>query len=92
MLLCDPDGKPLKFFVGEGHRQAMIDCVKIAFEVFKDDLEKPCQNPLPKIQLGLHASESILKYPGKVFCQDNLIFISDTSNHRLVVFYNFPQI
>ena len=60
----------------------MIDSVKIAFEIYKDDLEKPCLSPLPKIQLGLHAIESILKYPGKVFSQDDLLFISDTSNHR----------
>ena len=83
--MCDPNGKPLKFFVGEGHRQDMIDCVKIAFETFKDELEKPCQIILPKIQLGLYATESVLKYPGKVFWCDNLIYISDTSNHRLVL-------
>jgi len=85
VLLCDPHGKPLKFFVGEGHRQDMIDCVKIAFEVFRDELEKPCQITLPKIQLGLYATESVLKYPGKVFWCDNLIYISDTSNHRIIV-------
>jgi len=85
VLLCDPDGKPLKYFVGEGHRQDMIDCVNIATEVFKDELEIPRQITLPKIEHGLHAPESVLKYPGKVFCHENLIFISDTSNHRIVV-------
>ena len=40
---------------------------------------------MPKIQLGLHASESALRYPGKVLCQDNIIFIADTCNHRIVV-------
>ena len=62
----------------------MIDCVKIAFEVFKDELEQPYQISLPTIQLGLHAAESVLKYPGKVYWHENLIYISDTSNHRLV--------
>ena len=62
----------------------MIDCVNIATEVFKDELEIPRQITLPKIEHGLHAPESVLKYPGKVFCHENLIFISDTSNHRLV--------
>ena len=85
VVLCF-DGKPLKFFVGEGHRQNMIDFVQVALEHFKEDLNKAgTRLPLPKMEVGLRLHESPLKFPGKVLVQDGLVFISDTGNHRIIV-------
>ena len=60
VVLLGPDVKPLKFFVGEGHRESMIAFTKAALEFFRDDL---VTRKLPKIQVGLHTS-SCLKFPG----------------------------
>ena len=83
VVLCF-DGKPLKFFVGEGHRQNMIHFVQVALDHFKEDLNKAIE-PLPKMEVGLRLHESPLKFPGKVLVQDDLLFISDTGNHRIIV-------
>ena len=83
ILLCDPFGKPLKFFVGEGHRQDMIDFVEVALKVFEKDLGGGIE--VPKIEYGLKSSESFLKYPGKVLVKDDFIFVADSGNHRIVI-------
>ena len=83
VLLCDPFGKPLKFFVGEGHRQDMIDFVEVALKVFAKDLGGEVE--VPTIEYGLKSSESFLKYPGKVLVKDDLIFVADSGNHRIVI-------
>ena len=86
VLLCDPFGKPLKFFVGEGHRQEMIDFVQIAMEFFKEEIQhNKLEAKLPPLEFGLQPIESVLKYPGKVLVQNDLIFISDSGNHRIII-------
>ena len=86
VLLCDPFGKPLKFFVGEGHRQDMIDFVQIAMEFFKEEIKNnKLEAELPPLEFGLQPVESFLKYPGKVLVQNDLIFISDSGNHRIII-------
>lgn len=84
VVLCGPDGKPLKFFVGEGHKQDMIDFVKAALEVFHDDLQVE-KKSLPKIEKGLSVTDSPLKFPGKVLVSENCVFIADTGNHRILL-------
>ena len=86
VLLCDPFGKPLKFFVGEGHRQDMIDFVQISMEFFKEEIQNnKLEVKLPPLEFGLQSVESVLNYPGKVLVQNDLIFISDSGNHRIVI-------
>ena len=83
VVLCY-EGRPLKFFVGEGHRETMLEFVSVALEIFQEDLTKAKKLALPEIKAGL-SIESPLRYPGKVLVQDNRIFISDTGNHRIVI-------
>ena len=84
VVLCF-NGQPLKFFVGEGHRQNMIDFVQVALEHFQEDLFKAEPLALPELQIGLHLHASPLQFPGKILVQDDFIFISDTGNHRIIV-------
>ena len=83
VVLCH-EGRPLKFFIGEGHREDMIEFISVALDYFQEDLTKATKLALPEIKAGL-SHESPLRYPGKVLVQDNLIFISDTGNHRIIV-------
>ncbi len=84
VLLCGPDGKPLKFFVGEGNRAKMIEFLHIAKDFFElNSIEKLAE--LPKIELGKVMTDSPLRYPGKVHVSADKIFISDTGNHRVIV-------
>lgn len=85
VVLCDPDVKPIKFFVGEGHRQDMIDFAKMAQELFKEEMNSAQKMSLPTVEIGLTHIESILRFPGKVLTKDDLIYISDTGNHRIIV-------
>ncbi len=82
LLLLDPNGKPLKFFVGEGHREDIIEFVSVAKEVYKDNLTKDLR--LPKLKLGQVLNQTVLKYPGNIHVQENNLFIADTGNHRIL--------
>ena len=33
----------------------------------------------------MQSNESFLKYPGKVFANDDFVFISDSGNHRIII-------
>jgi hypothetical protein len=85
VILLDPEAKPLKFFVGEGHRQDMIDFVQVALEVFKDQLESPKIKELPTFDLGQHLNSTVLRFPGKIHLNQGRIFIADSGNHRILI-------
>ena len=64
----------------------MIDFVQIAMEFFKEEIQNnKLEVKLPPLEFGLQPVESVLKYPGKVLVQNDLIFISDSGNHRIII-------
>jgi hypothetical protein len=70
----------------EGHRQDMIDFVQISMEFFKEEIQNnKLEVKLPPLEFGSQSVERVLKYPGKVLVQNDLIFISDSGNHRIVI-------
>merc|ERR1712141_420511 len=65
----------------------MMDFVQISMEFFKEEIQNnnKLEVKLPPLEFGLQTVESVLKYPGKVLVQNDLIFISDSGNHRIII-------
>ena len=85
VLLCDPDGKPIKFFVGEGHREQMIEFVNVALEFYDENLSKVSRITLPKIDINSSVTVSTLRFPGKITVHNEKLYISDSGSHRVLI-------
>ncbi|XP_067942575.1 NHL repeat-containing protein 2-like [Watersipora subatra] len=81
IVIIGPDGQLLNQYVGEGHRQALLEFVECTLEVYADTLN---HNSLP-IAIGQSVSPSSLFYPTKVLAQDNELIISDSGHHRVII-------
>ena len=86
-MVLDPNGRPVRKFVGEGHAQALIEFVKIAEDLFEEmGLKGKDVVQLPNFNFGSMSQSSLLSYPGKVHATSTgKIIISDTSHHRVLV-------
>lgn len=60
----------------------MIDFISSTLDVYSDSVEK--NNTLP-ITVGESFKSSFLMYPSKVCVNDELLIVSDTGNHRVVI-------
>lgn len=55
LLILEPkSAKPIRLFVGEGHRDELLEFVDLALEYYKDDLESVTGKvPLPQVTSSL---------------------------------------
>ena len=86
-MVLDPNGRPIRKFVGEGHADALIEFVKVAEELF-EELGMKGKNviELPNFNFGSVTQSSLLSYPGKVHATSTgKLIVSDTSHHRVLV-------
>lgn len=84
LVIVGPSGQFLYQLVGEGHRQRLIDFVKVAREYF---IEK---GEITNHDLPIRPEQvppSPLSFPGKVYVSDGgkTVVVSDSGHHRLIV-------
>ncbi|XP_022342770.2 NHL repeat-containing protein 2-like isoform X1 [Crassostrea virginica] len=83
-VVLSPNGNILQFYVGEGHRERMIEFVRTCV-LFFNDKNMLSSHDIP-LQLEKHKRDNTpLKFPGKVSFSDNIIVISDTGHNRVLV-------
>ena len=84
LVFVGPSGQLLYSVAGEGHRQKVLDFLKVATEHYSNELNK-CDLPvaLEKDKLPI----SSLSFPGKIclWTAKKSIVIADSGNHRVVV-------
>lgn len=94
ILVLDPSGKPIKFFIGEGKREVIREFISVALETFRDmKLLTASKDSVPRLLSEDHIDSvdgrgnRILKYPGKVAFDEigQRLFVSDSGHHRVIV-------
>lgn len=85
LVLVAPDGRIVRAYSGEGHREALDEAVGELLVAYGRE-GKLAAAP-PQFKPEVFVSPTGLAYPGKVFADDKSkrVFISDTSHHRIVV-------
>lgn len=83
-VVLGPDGQFLQTFVGEGHRENLIEFIEVSLEHFKTRIV-PCS-----IDISLEKdkiSETPLQFPGKIASTKDgkFLSVSDTGHHRILV-------
>jgi thiol-disulfide isomerase/thioredoxin len=83
-VVLGPDGQFLQTFVGEGHRENLIEFIEVSLEHFKTRIV-PCS-----IDISLEKdkiSETPLQFPGKIASTKDgkFLAVSDTGHHRILV-------
>ncbi|XP_071170103.1 NHL repeat-containing protein 2-like [Mytilus edulis] len=83
-VVVGPKGQFLQTFVGEGHRENLLEFIDESLEYFKDMIN-PCD-----LKLSLEKdkiNETPLQFPGKVTTSNDgkILVVSDTSHHRILV-------
>ena len=83
-LVLDPNGRPIMHFVGENHRESLMEFVSVATEFYSNPKTEPI--PLPDSQFGTQTlEEKVLSFPGKIDSFKEKIYIADSANHRIVI-------
>ena len=83
-VVLGPKGQFLYIMVGEGHRQRLLDFVRVSLNYYKEKGEISNHSlPLKLAQLP----PSPLRFPGKVcISKDNrTLVVADTGHHRILV-------
>ncbi|XP_063433983.1 NHL repeat-containing protein 2-like [Mytilus trossulus] len=83
-VVVGPNGQFLQTFVGEGHRENLLEFIDESLEYFKDKIN-PCD-----LKLSLEkdkVNEAPLQFPGKVTTSNDgkILVVSDTGHHRILV-------
>ncbi|GFR66407.1 NHL repeat-containing protein 2-like [Elysia marginata] len=84
LVFVGPDGQLLYSVAGEGHREKVIEFLKVATDYYADKLNK-CDLPM-RLEKD-KAPVSSLSFPGKIclWSAKQSVIISDTGNHRIIV-------
>lgn len=82
LVLVSPSGRVLATIIGEGHYDETRILVATALQHYqhllnKDDISY--QQPVDQV------SSAILSYPGKLCCEKEILYVSDSGHHRLLV-------
>lgn len=85
LALLGPKGNLLSIWAGEGYEQRIDDFVQASLQFYGDSLDAtplPAPGTVPR-----EVKNSPLNYPGKLFydAPQQRLFVSDSSNHRIVV-------
>ncbi|XP_052102272.1 NHL repeat-containing protein 2-like [Mytilus californianus] len=83
-VVVGPDGQFLQTFVGEGHRENLLEFIDESLAYFKDKIN-PCD-----LKLSLEKekiNETPLQFPGKVTTSNDgkILVVSDTGHHRILI-------
>ena len=85
-----PVGNLLHYIIGEGHGKELRLFVDNALEYYQEtgQLDKS-SIPITPPSISHPSSDDnmkahVLSYPGKVYCGDEKLYVSDTSHHRIV--------
>ena len=83
-VIVGPAGQFLYVMIGEGHRQRLLDFIKVALTYYSDKGE------ISSHSLPIEVTElppSPLRFPGKVCVSrdGNTIVVADTGHHRILV-------
>lgn len=86
LLVLGPSGEPLFVLVGEGHRERLQLYVDVAIKHFSDSGTLKSSSPVPMAPSEhLQATNSILRFPGKVAVHPGGLIVSDSGHHRLLI-------
>eukprot|EP00794_Sanderia_malayensis_P005300 gene5300-5969_t len=82
-VIVSPEGRCLLFLVGEGHREILLDFVRVALDYYQEKgLIKSHSLPIKFTDVP---NNTQLKFPGKVCTVGQDLAISDTGNHRILI-------
>lgn len=86
LTLVSPHGYLLYNFVGEGHREKLLEFVTVALDFYQSKGEITLSS-LPLKPARENLSESPLSFPGKVCCSDDgkNVVVADTGHHRVLL-------
>ncbi len=82
LVVIDPAGGVLGKVSGEGHYDLLDKAVEDLLKKFHDSLNR---SPLPLALEQKRYEKSLLAAPGKLAVSDDLVGISDTLHHRVVI-------
>ena len=80
-VLMAPDGRIAQIYSGEGNRDRVERDVEALIAEYGERLRS---DPLPIALEKDKAPKTILSFPGKLAAADDLLFISDNGNHRML--------
>lgn len=85
-IVVGPGGEFLQTYVGEGHRQKLIEFVCVALNYYRDK-EFISKSSLPLRLEKENLPLSPLHFPGKICVSEdgNKLVVSDTGHHRILV-------
>lgn len=84
LVVVGPSGQFLYYMIGEGHRQRLLDFVKVALGYYQEKGEiRTHQLPLKLAELP----PLPLRFPGKVSVSGDgkMLVVADTGHHRILV-------
>jgi sugar lactone lactonase YvrE len=84
LLLVSPKGSPIAVFVGEGHGRTLAATVAAALDFYKDSPPPPLMLPTLVQGDGQAVRKSFLRFPGKVLVADDILYVADSGQHRVV--------
>ena len=84
LVFIGPNGRLIYYIIGEGHREEMELFTEFSLSYFR---EKCLLSPDSIAKCLERERQSIggLSFPGKVVCDGTHLYVSDSSNHRVLV-------
>jgi hypothetical protein len=90
-VLVGPRGEIVFSIQGEGRREILDLAIQSTLEYYEKeaDLAKLVnREPIPltlEIPTTNSSQDNLLSYPGKIAVHEDILFISDTNNHRILI-------
>lgn len=83
-VVVGPSGQYLYSFVGEGHKEHLLEFVDVALDYFKADIQS---HDLPLLLESTRLPSTPLRFPGKITGSQKrkMLIISDTGHNRIMV-------
>lgn len=82
LLFLSPDGQPVFVLIGEGHKEELLLYAKCTLKYFKNNISS---HSLPLTHCDVVVSSNVLNFPGKISSHGDLLAISDSGHHRVLV-------
>lgn len=82
LLFLSPDGQPVFALIGEGHKEELLLYAKCILNFFKSSISS---HSIPLTHCDVVVSSNILSFPGKISSYGNLLAVSDSGHHRILI-------
>ncbi|KAL1501383.1 hypothetical protein ABEB36_006711 [Hypothenemus hampei] len=98
LLLLGPSGNPIVMLTGEGHKDELIDYIRVTLDFYKEQKQISDHNlPFESAYHLLPTHKGPLLFPGKIALyidenDDEILAISDTGNNRILLTDNAGHI